>query len=89
VDEADLTSSFTSRCDLLRATWQLCQVHVIRNLLGHAPARERASVLEAAQLIFASADLAEARCRHGEFAERFARTAPKAVACMDERLTKP
>jgi transposase-like protein len=66
------------------AKWQRCQVHVMRNLLGQAPARERAAVLEAAKLIFASADLAEARRRHGEFAERFAKTAPKAVACMDE-----
>ena len=66
------------------ATWQRCQVHVMRNLLGHAPARERAAVLEAAKLIFASSDLAEARRRHAEFAGRFAKTAPKAVACMDE-----
>jgi transposase-like protein len=65
------------------ATWQRCQVHVMRNLLGHAPARERTAVLEAAKLIFASTDLAEARRRHREFADRFAKTAPKAVACMD------
>ncbi|HVS55309.1 MAG TPA: IS256 family transposase [Casimicrobiaceae bacterium] len=65
------------------ATWQRCQVHVMRNLLGHAPARERTAVLEAAKLIFASTDLAEARRRHVEFAERFAKSAPKAVACMD------
>jgi transposase-like protein len=66
------------------ATWQRCQVHVMRNLLGHAPTRERTAVLEAAKLIFGSTDLAEARQRHGEFAERFAKTAPKAVACMDD-----
>jgi transposase-like protein len=65
------------------ATWQRCQVHVMRNLLGHAPARERTAVLEAAKLIFGSTDLTEARRRHVEFAERFAKTAPKAVACMD------
>lgn len=65
------------------ATWQRCQVHVMRNLLGHSPSKERAAVAAAAKLIFAAADRAEAQRRHAEFQARFARTAPKACACLE------
>jgi transposase-like protein len=27
------------------ATWQRCQVHLMRNLIGHAPARQRTAVI--------------------------------------------
>jgi transposase-like protein len=65
------------------ATWQRCQVHVMRNLLGHSPAKERAAVAAAAKLIFSAADRAEAERRQAEFQLRFSKTAPKACACLE------
>jgi transposase-like protein len=65
------------------ATWQRCQVHVMRNLLGHSPARERAAVAAAAKLVFAAPDRAEAERRQAEFQLHFAKTAPKACACLE------
>lgn len=66
------------------ATWQRCQVHLMRNLIAHTPVRERTAVIEAAKAIFASSDLAEARRRRDEFVEHFEKRAPKAVRCLDE-----
>ena len=66
------------------ATWQRCQVHLMRNMLGHCPSRERAAVAAAAKLVFGSADVVEARRHRDEFIKRFAKTAPKAVLCLEE-----
>ena len=65
-------------------TWQRCQVHLMRNLLGHSPPRYRPDVSAAAKLIFGSQDMIEARRHLSEFVERFQRKAPKAVACLEE-----
>ncbi len=65
------------------ATWQRCQVHMMRNLLGHSPTKERANVAAAAKLIFAASDRAEAKRRYDEFHLRFAKSAPKACACLE------
>ena len=65
------------------ATWQRCQVHLMRNLLSHAPVKVRAEVASSAKLILQAPDLAEARRRLAEFGERFAKTAPKTVACLE------
>jgi hypothetical protein len=53
------------------------------NILGSCGSRTRAEVVAAAKLIFQAADLPEARRRLAEFGERFAKTATKAVACLD------
>lgn len=66
------------------AMWQRCQVHLMRNLIGHSPVRERAAVIEAAKAVLGSSDMVEARRRRLEFVERFEKTAPKAARCMDE-----
>jgi len=66
------------------ATWQRCQVHLMRNLLSYAPVKVRAEVAAAAKRVFQASDLAEARRQLAEFTERFAKTAAKAVACMEE-----
>lgn len=65
------------------ASWQRCQVHLMRNLLSHAPVKVRAEVAAAAKLIFQAPDMAEAKRRLAEFSERFAKTATKAVACIE------
>jgi len=66
------------------ATWQRCQVHLMRNLLGHSPTKVRGEVAAAAKLVFQAADMKEARRRLTEFVEQFEKNAPKAVACMEE-----
>jgi transposase-like protein len=65
------------------ATWQRCQVHLMRNLLGHSPTKARSRVAAAAKLVLQSADMPEARRRLAEFIERFDKSAPKVVACME------
>lgn len=65
------------------ATWQRCQVHLMRNLLSHAAVRVRAEVAQAAKLVLQAPDMGEARRRLADFCERFAKTAAKAVACLE------
>ena len=65
------------------ATWQRCQVHLMRNILGSCQAKHRAEVAVGAKLVFQSADLEEARRRLAEFVERFGKSAAKAVACLE------
>ncbi|HUW97214.1 MAG TPA: IS256 family transposase [Acidiferrobacter sp.] len=64
--------------------WQRCQVHLMRNLLGHTPSRHRAEVAAHAKRIFQAADLTEARTHLATFVTAFEKTAPKAVACLEE-----
>lgn len=66
------------------ATWQRCQVHLMRNILGSCSIRHRKSVAEKAKLVLQAPDMAEARRRLNEFSELFAKSAPKAVACLEE-----
>ena len=66
------------------ATWQRCQVHLQRNLLGHSPMRERKAVAEAAKRVFHAADISESRRQRDRFVDLFAKTAPKAVACLED-----
>lgn len=65
------------------ATWQRCQVHLMRNILGSCQAKHRADVAVAAKLVFQAADMTEARRRLAEFSERFSKTAAKSVACLE------
>ena len=65
------------------ATWQRCQVHLMRNILGQCSTRHRAEVAAAVKLVLQAPDLVEARRRQAEFVERFAKSAPKAVACLE------
>jgi len=61
------------------ASWQRCQVHLMRNILGHCSPRVRAEVAAAAKLVFQAADMTEARRRLKEFVERFQTSAAKAT----------
>ena len=58
------------------ASWQRCQVHLMRNILGQCASRHRADVAAAAKLVLQASDMDEARRRLTEFVERFAKTAP-------------
>ncbi len=59
------------------ATWQRCQVHLMRNLLGNCSSKIRAEAAAAAKVVFQAADLPEARRRLAEFGERFPRAHPR------------
>jgi putative transposase len=65
------------------ASWQRCQVHLMRNALGHCPNRERTAFAAAMKLIFSSTDIVDARRHRDELAKRFAKTAARAVACLE------
>ena len=66
------------------ASWQRCQVHLMRNILGQCANRHRAEVAAGAKLVLQAPDMAEARRRLTEFVERFAKIAPKSVACLED-----
>lgn len=66
------------------ASWQRCQVHLMRNILGSCSLRHRSEVATYAKLVLQSPDMKEARRRLDEFVERFQKTAPKSVACLEE-----
>lgn len=66
------------------ATWQRCQVHLMRNLLSHSPVKHRAEVAAGAKLVLQAADMTEARRRLGEFSQCFGKSAPKAVSCLEQ-----
>jgi transposase-like protein len=65
------------------ASWQRCQVPLMRNILGQCASRHRADVAAAAKLVLQAPDMEEARRRLAAFIERFASTAPKSVACLE------
>ncbi len=64
--------------------WQRCQVHLMRNLLGHTSSRHRAEVATYAKRIFQANDIAEARTHLAAFVTRFEKSAPKTVACLED-----
>ena len=65
------------------ATWQRCQVHLMRNILGHCSTRMRADVAVALKGVFNASDRDEALRRRDEALARFAKTAAKAMACLE------
>ena len=65
------------------ASWQRCQVHLMRNILGSSAPRIRAEVAQGAKLVLQAADMNEARRRLNEFVERFQKSAPRAVECLE------
>lgn len=69
--------------NFIGGTWQRCQVHFMRNILAHSPRRERATIAADLKLIFQSPDRGEANRRCAAFVQRFAKIAPKAVACLE------
>jgi putative transposase len=66
------------------ATWQRCQVHLMRNILGSCSNRHRKDIAEKAKLVLQAPDMPDARRRLKEFIEQFEKLAPKAVACLEE-----
>lgn len=65
------------------ASWQRCQVHLMRNILGATSPRLRNEVAQAAKRVFQSADMNEAKRYLNEFIDRFQKTASRAVECLE------
>ncbi len=65
------------------ASWQRCQVHLMRNALSYCPSRMRKEFGAAMKLVFGAGDLKEARRHLAALATSFAKTAPKAAACLE------
>lgn len=65
-------------------SWQRCQVHLMRNILGSCSLKHRKEVAEQVKLIFQSADMLEARRRLDAFICEFEKKTPKAVACLED-----
>lgn len=68
------------------ATWQRCQVHLVRNLPALSSAKYRPEVASAAARVLQAPDGQEADRHPAEFVERFGKTAPQAVKCLEEGL---
>lgn len=66
------------------ASWQRCQVHLMRNIAACAPSKLKSAVMEAARLVFQASDMTEARQQLKAFGDAFQTRAPKSVDCLDE-----
>ena len=64
------------------ATWQRCQVHLMRNIMHHSPRRYREDIMSQVKLIMHSADMREARRRLDELTEEYESKASKAIQCL-------
>ena len=65
------------------AAWQRCQVHLMRNVLGHTPHKLKAEVGEALKLVLYSRNQQEARVQLNAFINQFESKAAKAVKCLE------
>jgi transposase-like protein len=66
------------------ASWQRCQVHLMRNLLSFSPVKLRAEVAAHAKIVLHAQDMVEAKRQLSAFIEYFGTSAPKAVSCLEE-----
>jgi putative transposase len=68
---------------LLKATWQRCRVHFMRNALVHVPKGQRQMVAALIRTVFAQQDEAEARRQWRAVADQLRERFPKIGALMD------
>ena len=64
--------------------WQRCQVHFLRNILGHAPASQRGPLALALGRLFRADTKEEARALKNELFDLFEKKAPKSMDCLEE-----
>ncbi len=69
---------------VLRATWQRCRVHAMRNLLAHAGRQGRGVVAAFIGTAFTQEDASQARAQWRQVADQFSSKAPKLAAMMDD-----
>ena len=68
---------------VLNATLQRCRVHWMRNLLAHAPSKQRPAVIAMIKTIFAQENKAEAMTQWNTVADALREKQPKLSALMD------
>jgi putative transposase len=68
------------------ASWQRCQVHFARNLLGRVGHQDRARLAEDLRAIFAAPDAAQARTAAHTCAERWRTRHPRVAGSLEEDL---
>jgi putative transposase len=69
---------------VLRATWQRCRVHWLRNALAHVPKGQHTMVAAALRQAFLQPDQASARQTWRQVADQLRARWPKLAALMDE-----
>jgi putative transposase len=68
------------------ASWQRCQVHFARNLLGLVGAKHRARLGAAVRAVFAAAEASQARAAAGACAAEWRASHPQVAAKLEEDL---
>ena len=71
---------------IFHATLQRCRVHWMRNLLTHAPTKQRPAVIAMVKTIFAQESAREVRAQWKSVADALRERAPKLAALMDASL---
>ncbi len=66
--------------------WQRCQVHFMRNILGHSPRHLKKSIAAEARLIFQAESKDTARKLAKDLIEKYADSATKAMDCLENGL---
>ena len=69
---------------VLRATWQRCRVHFMRNALAHVTKAQRLMVAAAIRTAFTQEDHDSAVAQWRQIAESLRKRFPKLAECMDE-----
>jgi putative transposase len=72
---------------VLKATWQRCRVHFMRNALAHAPKGQRQMVAALIRTVFAQDTEADARRQWRAVADQLRAKFPKLAKLMDEAET--
>lgn len=66
------------------AAWQRCQVHFIRNILGHTSIKDRKEIAAHLKTILYAHDIETARRLSDQFISEFEKKAKNAVNCFEE-----
>jgi transposase-like protein len=66
------------------SSWQRCQVHLMRNVLGHTASKYKAEVANTCKLVLQSRNKEEAKVQLAAFIVQFEVKAPKAVKCLED-----
>lgn len=68
------------------ASWQRCQAHFIRNILGHSPRHCRKEIASKLTPMFTAADMQTARALAKSIIAEFEKKASKAMECLERGL---
>ena len=68
------------------ASWQRYWVHLLRSMLSQSPVKLTSEVAAHAKLVLHAQGMVEERRQLAEFIERFGKSAPNAVSCLEEGL---